>query len=67
MINVTLKELAEKNNYSLNWVATKIGITYSALHRFANNKTSSISYETLDKICELFDCDVCDILKHIKE
>ena len=42
------------------------GISASALNNLCNNKTSSIQFSLIDKICDALDCEISDILKHNK-
>lgn len=63
MVNIKLQEILDKEERSLNWVATKTGISYSTLHKLNNNATKSISFDVLEKICLLFKIDVCDIIE----
>ena len=63
MIKVKLQNILEKEERSLNWVSTKTGISYSTLHKFCNNKTSSVSYELLYKLSKLFNCKISDIIE----
>lgn len=67
MIKVRLQELLDRDERSLNWVATKTNLSYSSLHKLVNNKTTSISFDVLDKLCELFNCKVEDIIEYYKE
>lgn len=67
MIKVRLQELLDRDERSLNWVATKTNLSYSSLHKLINNKTTSISFDVLDKLCELFNCKVEDIIEYCKE
>jgi len=66
MITVKLQEILNKEERSLNWVATKTNIAYTTLHKFCNNKTSSVSYSVLDSLCTLFKCNIEDIIEQVK-
>ncbi|MDU1068166.1 helix-turn-helix transcriptional regulator [Clostridium sp.] len=67
MIKVKLQDILDKEERSLNWVATKTNISYSTLHKFNSNKTTSVSYNILEKLCELFKCNVEDIITYVVE
>lgn len=41
-----------------------IGITPANLNNFCNNKTTSVKFSILDKICDAINCEVSDILVH---
>lgn len=64
MIKVKLQDILDREERSLNWVATKTDIAYTTLHKFNSNKTTSVSYNVLDKICKLFKCKVEDIVQY---
>ncbi|MDU1413470.1 MAG: helix-turn-helix transcriptional regulator [Clostridium sp.] len=67
MIKVKLQCILDREERSLNWVSVKTGISYSTLHKFCSNKTTSVSYDVLEKLCNLFNCDVCDIIENTRE
>ena len=62
ILNKTLKE----KNISQYKLAKETGIAASTLSNLCNNKTSSVQFSVLDKICEVLDCEVSDILLHEK-
>ena len=64
MIRVKLQQILDREERSLNWVALKTNIAYTTLHKFCNNKTSSISYNVLESLCVLFKCKVGDIIEY---
>ncbi|MGK0371305.1 MAG: putative transcriptional regulator [Glaciecola sp.] len=53
---ITLKEVQEK---------TKIG--RATLTRIANEPGYSVSTNTIDKLCDYFDCDVSDLLVRVPD
>ena len=67
MIKVKLQEILDREERSLNWVAVKTGIAYSTLHKLNSNNTTSISFKTIDKLCELFKCNTIDIIEYTKD
>lgn len=67
MIKIKLQEILDREERSLNWVSTKTGISYSTLHKFCSGKTSSVSYDVLEKLCDLFKCDLSDIIENVRE
>ncbi len=62
ILNKTLKE-KKVSQYKL---AKETGIAASTLSNLCNNKTSSVQFSVLDKICDVLDCEVSDILLHEK-
>ena len=67
MIRVKLQEILNREERSLNWVSIKTNIAYTTLHKFCNNKTSSVSYNVLDSLCKLFNCKIEDIITYEKQ
>ena len=54
MIKLRISELLEprpEGQKSLYWLAKTAEIEYGALHRLINEKSKSISFEMLDRIC----------------
>jgi DNA-binding Xre family transcriptional regulator len=52
MLGIGLKELLEKKDRLLYWLAQETGTTYNNLYRLASGKTSGVSFDRLDRICE---------------
>ena len=61
-MQIKLREVLDKKNKSIYQLNKETGIASSTLSRICNNKTSSIEFSILDKICEALDCDISDIL-----
>ncbi len=66
-IVLTLDEMMVKRKISLNELAEKVGISNVNLSKIKNNKVTAIRFCTLSAICEILNCDVCDILKYQKD
>lgn len=62
ILNKTLKD-KKISQYKL---AKDTGISASTLNNLCNNKTTSIQFSVLDKICDALNCEVSDILLHDK-
>lgn len=60
---IKLREVLDSKNKSIYWLHKETGIASSTLSRISNNKTTSIEFSVLDKICNALDCDVSDILQ----
>lgn len=63
---IRLRELLDKQNKSIYWLHNETNIASSTLSRICNNKTTSIEFAVLDKICDALNCEVSDILIHNK-
>ncbi|MBO0410328.1 helix-turn-helix transcriptional regulator [Enterococcus hulanensis] len=66
-IQVQLDLEMVKKKMKLNDLADEVGITTANLSRLKNGKVSAIRFSTLEKICEVLDCQPGDILIYQKE
>ncbi|WP_297817827.1 helix-turn-helix transcriptional regulator [uncultured Lactobacillus sp.] len=64
MIEVTLDYMLLKRKMTSKELAAEIGITPANLSILKTGKAKGIRFETLDKICQVLDCQPGDILKH---
>lgn len=62
-MKVILKNTLENKNISQYKLSKTTGIATSTLSNLCNNKTSSIEFSVLQKICDALNCDVSDILE----
>lgn len=67
MIQVRVKELLKKQKKSKYWFVKNMEGGYQSLTRLMNNETSSIKFETLEKMCDLFDCEIGDIIVRVRK
>lgn len=66
MIVVRLDRIMADRKMSLNELSEKVGISATNLSLLKNGKVKGVRFETLEKICEALDCDVCDVLEYQK-
>lgn len=66
-IIVNLDVMMAKRKISSTELSQKLGITISNLSILKNNKAKAIRFSTLNKICEILECQPGDILEYIKE
>lgn len=57
MICVNVEQILKKQKKSKYWFVKNMGGSYQSLTNLMNNATTSIHFETLDKMCEIFDCE----------
>lgn len=62
-MHIKLRETIDKNRKSIYWLHKQTGIAASTISNLCNNKTSSVQFSVLDKICNALDCDISDILE----
>ncbi|MBS5935194.1 MAG: helix-turn-helix transcriptional regulator [Clostridiales bacterium] len=58
LIDKKLKELS-KSRY---WLAKETGISYPTIKYLCDNATDSVRFDTIEKICQALQCDICDII-----
>lgn len=63
-IIVNLDVMMAKRKTSLNDLSEKIGLTLSNLSILKTGKAKAIRFSTLEKICEVLDCQPGDILEY---
>ena len=66
-IIVNLDVMMAKRKISLNNLAEKVGITMANISILKNGKAKAIRFTTLDKICEVLECQPGDILEYTKD
>ena len=66
-IIVNLDVMMAKRKISLTELAEKMDITLANLSILKNNKGKAIRFSTLDKICEILECEPKDILEYIPD
>lgn len=66
-IVIALDRLMSERNISLNELSEKVGITNVNLSRLKNNKVSAIRFSTLEKLCEVLDCEPGDLIRYEKQ
>ena len=65
-IIVNLDVMLAKRKMSLSELAEKVGITISNLSILKTGKAKAIRFSTLEKICEVLQCQPADILEYTK-
>ncbi len=56
MVKLNVLELLEKRQKSKYWLYMQLGMSYQNFNNMVNNKTKSIRYETLEALCQIFEC-----------
>jgi putative transcriptional regulator len=66
MIKCRLKVLLAEHDMTQKELAEKTGIRATTVSDMCNNKSKHIPLDTLDILCNFFDCNLSDILIHEK-
>lgn len=65
MIKINLDKYLAKEERNVAWASSKTGIARTTLYKLRDNTTTSISFEVLEKLCDLFNCEIKDILERV--
>ncbi len=63
-IIITLDIMLAKRKMKLNTLAERVGITAQNLSVLKNDKARAIRFDTLNKLCQVLDCQPGDILTY---
>ncbi len=66
-IIVNLDVMLAKRKMSVTELSEAVGITMSNISILKTGKAKAIRFSTLEKICEVLDCQPADILEYQKE
>lgn len=66
IIVVNLDVMLAKRKMSVTELSEKLGITMANVSILKNGKAKAIKFSTLEKICEILDCQPGDILEYKK-
>lgn len=66
MIQVNVKELLKKQKKTKYWFVKQMEGGYQSLTRMMENQTTGIRFDTLEKMCDIFNCEIGDIIVRSK-
>ena len=64
-IRVRLKELLAKRGMAQTELQARSGLGYSTINALYHGKTERIEFVTLEKLCEVLECEVGDLLLRV--
>lgn len=67
MIIVNIDVMLAKRKISVTELSEKVGITMANMSLLKNGKVKGIKFSTLEKICEVLDCQPGDLFEYRKE
>jgi len=65
-IKSRLSILMGERRYNIQDVYEKTGLSRSTIARLYHDKTQRVDYDTLDRLCRVFECSVSDIIEYTK-
>lgn len=57
MVRLNLEYLLEKHNKSKYWLVKNLESNYTVVNNMINGVTTGIRFETIDRLCDLFNCE----------
>ncbi|MEM1145956.1 MAG: helix-turn-helix transcriptional regulator [Pseudomonadota bacterium] len=66
-INITLDVMLARRKIKGKELASRIGITEQNLSILRTGKAKGVRFATLEKICEVLECQPADILEYVDE
>ena len=64
-IIINIDVMLAKRKMSVTELAEKVGITMANLSILKTGKAKAVRFSTLEKICEVLDCDLSDLIEYI--
>ena len=66
-IHSKLSTLMGEKRYNIQSVYEKTGIARATISNLYHDRVKRVDFETLNRLCELFDCAAGDIIQYTKE
>lgn len=67
MIQLRVLEILEERNLSKYWLYKRIEMSYQNFNRMVTNQTTSIRYDTLEKLSNILECPVGDLFEKVND
>ena len=67
MVKLRILEILEEQGKSKYWLCKNMGMHYVSFKKMVENKTASISFDTLDKMSDLLKVPVSDLFSQEEE
>jgi len=61
MLKLNVLELLKKKGKSKYWLYMQMNMTYTNFHNIIMNKTKSIKYTNIEKLCNILECEPNDL------
>jgi len=67
MVRLRVLEILAERNLTKYWLYKRIEMSYQNMNRMLNNETTSIRYDTLDKLSTILDCSIGELFEKTSE
>lgn len=63
IIRLRVKEILEEKGKSNYWLSQQLGMCYRNFHNIVTNNTSSIRFDTMERLCEILEISVSELFE----
>lgn len=63
MVYLRINELLKEQKKSKYWLIKNMSCNYRSLSNLMNNETNSIRFDTIDKLCSIFNCEIGELIE----
>lgn len=67
IIRLRIKEILEEKGKSNYWLSQRLGMCYRNYHNIVTNQTSSIHFDTLERLCEILEVPIGELFEQTEE
>jgi putative transcriptional regulator len=67
MIKIKVPELMNKKGWNVSDLMRKANVAYPTARRLSRGQATSISFEVLSSLCEIFEVKVQDVLEYVPD
>ena len=63
MLSLKINKILEQQNRSAYWLGKQTGISLNNIGKICNGETSTIRFDTIEKICLVLNCSIDDLFE----
>ena len=63
MLSLRVTQLLEQKGHTAYWLSKQTGISPNNMGKICNGETSTIRFDTIEKICMALDCSINDLFE----
>ena len=67
MVRLRILEILQEQHHTKYWLYKQMDMSYQNLSRLLNNETTSIHFESLDKLSNILNCPIGDLFEKIND
>lgn len=64
MVRLNVLKILKKKGKTKYWLYNQMDMTYTNFNNLVTNKTKSIKYQNIEKLCNILDCSPNDIFSN---